>query len=99
VKSEGIMDDKKYKNATAAPCQCCHLKTAVESDSFLTSELLETTIGLPPIKGCHITTNGCCAAGQSVVAYCKQEAQLKLGVADRTKPEVEIWRRPTKSTF
>ena len=29
----------------------------------------------------------------------KQETQLKLAVADRTKPEVEIWRRPKKSTF
>ena len=28
-----------------------------------------------------------------------QETQLKLAVADRTKPEVEIWRRPKKSTF
>jgi len=28
-----------------------------------------------------------------------QEAQLKLGVADRTKPEVEIWRRPKKVNF
>jgi len=27
-----------------------------------------------------------------------QETQLKLAVADRTKPEVEIWRRPKKST-
>jgi len=26
----------------------------------------------------------------------KQETQLKLAVADRTKPEVEIWRRPKK---
>jgi len=25
-----------------------------------------------------------------------QETQLKLAVADRTKPEVEIWRRPKK---
>jgi len=30
---------------------------------------------------------------------CKQETQLNLAVADRTKPEVEIWRRPKKSTF
>jgi len=29
----------------------------------------------------------------------RQEAQLKLGVANRTKPEVEIWQRPKKSTF
>ena len=29
----------------------------------------------------------------------QQETQLKLAVADRTKPEVEIWRRPKKSTF
>jgi len=29
----------------------------------------------------------------------EQETQLKLAVADRTKPEVEIWRRPKKSTF
>jgi len=29
----------------------------------------------------------------------KQETQLKLAVADLTKPEVEIWRRPKKSTF
>jgi len=28
-----------------------------------------------------------------------QETQLKLAVADRTKPEVEIWRRPKKWTF
>jgi len=26
----------------------------------------------------------------------EQETQLKLAVADRTKPEVEIWRRPKK---
>jgi len=34
-----------------------------------------------------------------VVYLCIQETQLKLVVADRTKPEVEIWRRPKKSTF
>jgi len=28
-----------------------------------------------------------------------QETQLKLAVADRAKLEVEIWRRPKKSTF
>ena len=29
----------------------------------------------------------------------QQETQLKLAVADRTKPEVEIWRRPKKRLF
>jgi len=33
------------------------------------------------------------------VKVMRQETQLKLVVADRTKPEVEIWRRPKKSTF
>ena len=28
-----------------------------------------------------------------------QETQLKLAVADRTKPEVEIWRQPQKINF
>jgi len=35
----------------------------------------------------------------SSISSIKQETQLKLAVADRTKPEVEIWRRPKKSTF
>ena len=29
----------------------------------------------------------------------EQETQLKLAQADRMKPEVQIWRRPKKSTF
>jgi len=31
--------------------------------------------------------------------YSVQESQLKLAVADRMKPEVEIWRRPKKINF
>ena len=29
----------------------------------------------------------------------RQETQLKLAVADRTKPEVEIWRQPKHELF
>ena len=43
---------------------------------------------------CH-PTNSVKALKADIV----QETQLKLAVANRTKPEVEIWRRPKKSTF
>ena len=36
--------------------------------------------------------------GAHYVRRVLQATQLKLAVADRTKPEVEIWRRPKKST-
>ena len=42
----------------------------------------------------HLLTKDPC-----VVRTFRQETQLKLAVADRTKPEVEIWRRPKNELF
>ena len=58
----------------------------------------------------HISTSGFAGTAPYMAVFClmycgetvrhsKQETQLKLAVADRTKPEVEIWRQPKKINF
>jgi len=69
------------------------------STIFMPDALPGTTLPIYPGLG-EAPNMQACIPGGLVPAYnTKQETQLKLAVADRTKPEVEIWRRPKKSTI